>query len=663
MAQSQQLVELVRKRPRSRRRLGLAVGLVVVVAVVTVAVGRKLVGGRNGKASAVRTAEAKRGTIERTIDCTGVVSAETGADVKIGSQISGRIRRLYADLDKQVKAGQVIAEIDVPDLRANLEAAQRNLGQATVKYQQQLQGVGMLHTQLASAFEEAAQSVRRAEASRTQVAANLTASKSRLESARAAVVGAQARQRQAQAGLRSARTAVESQSSQTTTDVQKARAGLDTAQATQAQVKKTADLEVANSEAALKQAQSSADLAAANLKRAEALLDKGFVAAQDVDTQRSQAEVTAQQAKAAEATVQMTREKVAADLAAAQAQVDQAQATLTAAQAGSYQETIRAESVHSSEADVDNTKSAVDQADSAVRAAQADLDAAQTQVTSALSDLRSAQAAERAALHNLTQDELKQKDVEVAYQAMYQAKAQVKFQQAQLDRSYVRSPISGTVVSLSQQEGETVAASLAAPTLCEVVDLNRLQVDAYVDETDIGEVKAGLPASTTVDAYPDRGFPGRIAKVASVATVKDNVVTYQVTIELDKYPAGLLKPQMTADVHISLGKRQNVLLVPNQAVKQKRGGSQVVVLKEGKADVRPVKTGVSDEDSTEIVSGIQDGEKVVLAGFEQLGLQGFGSAAELPGFLRRASPFGPGAGAGKSSTTSGASKGGPPPPP
>jgi len=639
MVQSEQMLELVKKRPGSRRRLGFVVGLVVVVAAVTVLVGGKLLGGKNGKASALRTADVKRGAIERTIDCTGAVSAETGADVKIGSQISGRIRRLYADLDKEVKAGQVIAEIDVPDLRANLEAAQRSFNQASLRYQQQLQGVGMLHTQLASAFEQATQGVRRAEAARAQATAVQAAAKSRLGSARAAVVGAQARQRQTQAALRSARTAVQSQSSQTTTDVQKAQAALDTALADLTQVKKTADLEVANSQAALREAESSASLAVANLKRGEALLEKGFVSAQDVETQRSQSEIAAQQAKAAEATVQMTREKVAADLAAARAQVDEANAGLTAAKAGSYQETIRSEAVRSAEADADNAKSAVDQADLAVRAAQADADAAQSQVDSAVSDLRSAQAAEGAALDNLTQDKLKQQDVKAAYEAMHQAEAQVKLQQAQVERSYVRSPISGTVVSLAQQEGETIAASLAAPTLCEVVDLSRLQVDAYVDETDIGRVKMGLPASITVDAFPSREFTGRIAKIASVATVKDNVVTYQVTIGLDRYPAGLLKPQMTADVHISLGKRQNVLLVPNEAVKLKRGGSQVVVLREGKAEVRPVKTGVSDEDSTEIVSGVQDGEKVVLAGFEQLGLQGFGSAAEVPGFLKK-SPLG-----------------------
>jgi len=652
MAQSEPMVELTRKRPRSRRWWRLALLLIVIVA-AGAGVWAKWFRGKAQEGARIRTAPVERGNIERTIDCTGVVAAETGADVKIGSQISGRIKRLYADLDQHVEAGQVIAEIDVPDLQANLEASQRSRDQARARYQQQLQGVHMLHTQLASAFEEATQSVRRAEASREQAKANLTAAKSRLASARSAVEAAQARQRQAEAKRRSAAVAVQSQTTLTGTDVQKAQAALNTAQANQAQVQKTADLEIGNAESALKQAQSTARLAAADLKRLEALLEKGFVSVQAVDTQRTQSEVAAQQVDTAQATVRMTREKVTADLAAAKAQVDQAQAALTAAQAGSYQETMRSEDLHSAEEDVKNAESAVAQANLSVEAAQADAEASQSQVNSAESDLKSTQAAERAALDNMTQDQLKQQDVKAAYEALRQAEAQVKQQEAQFAKSYIRSPISGTVVTLAQQEGETVAAQLAAPTLIEVVDLSRLQVNAYVDETDIGDLKMDLVATMTVDAYPDRDFPGRISKIASVATVKDNVVTYQVTIRLDKYPAGMLKPQMTADVRIGLGEHRGVLLAPNQAVKQRRGGAQVVVFRDGKGEVRPVKTGLSDEDSTEILEGVQEGDVLVLAGFEQLGIEGFSSAAEVPGFMRQ-SPFGgPSTGRPKGGATKG----------
>jgi RND family efflux transporter MFP subunit len=638
MAESEPMVELTRKRPK-RRRWRLVMFIIIVVAAAAGGVWFKWFRGKGGEGARIRTAPVTRGDIERTIDCTGTVAAETGADVRIGSQISGRIKRLYADLDQQVTAGQVIAEIDVPEMRANLEAARRSQDQARARYEQQLQGVGMQHTQVQSAFEQAAQSVRRAQESRGQAISTVSAAKSRLESARAAVEGAQARQRQAEARRRSAQVAVQSQTTQTSTDVQKAQAALEAAEANQTQVEKSADLEVANSQAAVTQAEATAKLAATDLKRLETLLAKGFVSAQAVDTQRTQSEVTAQQLETARSTLQMTREKVAADRAAAKSQVTQAQAALTAAEAGSLQETIRSEDVHSAEEDVENTKSAVSQANLSVQAALADVESAQSQVRSAESDLKSAQAAERAALGNLTQDRLKQQDVKAAYEAMRQSEAQVKNQEAQYQKSFIRSPISGTVVNLTQQEGETVAAQLNAPTLIEVVDLSRLQVDAYVDETDIGELKTGLKTKLTVDAYPDREFPGQITKIASVATVKDNVVTYKVTIGLDQYPLGMLKPQMTADVSISLGAHRNVLLAPSEAIKQRRGGAQVVVLKGGQGEVTPVKTGIADEDSTEILEGVEEGDELVLAGFEQLGIEGFSSAAEVPGFMRQ-SPFG-----------------------
>src|SRR5205814_10081008 len=113
------------------------------------------------------------------------------------------------------------------------------------------------------------------------------------------------------------------------------------------------------------------------------------------------------------------------------------------------------------------------------------------------------------------------------------------YQLAQLTKTVIRSPIAGTVVSIAAQQGETVAAAFAAPTLIIVTDLNRLEVKAYVDENDIGRVRLGLPATVAVDSFPDRRFTGRVTKVAAASTVKDNVVTYETTIAIDR-PGGLL---------------------------------------------------------------------------------------------------------------------------
>ncbi|HXB25897.1 MAG TPA: efflux RND transporter periplasmic adaptor subunit [Gemmatimonadaceae bacterium] len=118
-----------------------------------------------------------------------------------------------------------------------------------------------------------------------------------------------------------------------------------------------------------------------------------------------------------------------------------------------------------------------------------------------------------------------------------------------LDYTVVRAPIDGVVASIATHEGETVAASLAAPTFVVLIDPSRLECVALVDETDIGRVRVGDSASFTVDAYPDRVFAGRVTRIAPDATIIGGVVDYEVTVRIDK-PAGLLLPQMTTTVRI-----------------------------------------------------------------------------------------------------------------
>jgi RND family efflux transporter MFP subunit len=646
--------------PRKRRftfRVFHLIVLIVVIATIVAVVMAKKAAARRQASSGVRTVQVTRGTIVQTISATGVVDAETGAHVKIGSQISGRIKRLTADIGTQVYPGQVIAELDAPDLRANLDSARRNAAQAQEKHRQQLEGVGMIHTQLAGAYQQASEAVNRAYSEAARARAALGSARSRLKSALSAEVSAAARLRDSEARLRSAQANVEFQTSQTSTDIQKAKAALSTAQSSLVQVQKSTDLEVANAETALKQAQANATLAAANLKREEALLAKGFSAQADVDAARTNAEVTAQQVETAGANLNLTQAKVAADLPAARDQVDQARAALVAAQAETHTETMRNEDVRSAEANRDDARAAVDQAHQGTAAAQSDVAAAVGAVRSADIDVRSARAAQQTALANMTQDRLKQRDIAAAFEALRQAQAQVRFQEAQFAKSFIHTPIGGTVVTLAQQQGETVAAGLSAPTLIEVVDLNRLEVDAYVDETDIGQVRLGQGSTVTVDAYPDRKFPGKVVKVASAATMQQNVVTYLVTVHLDAacLRGFILKPQMTTDVQIHIQRKENILLAPNEAVKQRRGVSQVAVLKQGKAEVREVKTGLTDGENSEILSGLNEGDTLVVAGFDKLGVKGFSSAAEVPGFLTR-TPFG--TTAPKSSAQGGAQGGG-----
>src|SRR5581483_8871508 len=123
----------------------------------------------------------------------------------------------------------------------------------------------------------------------------------------------------------------------------------------------------------------------------------------------------------------------------------------------------------------------------------------------------------------------------------------------------IRSPITGTVASVSTQEGETVAASLAAPTFVTIIADHALELVAMVDETDIAAVRRGSTVSFTVDAYPSRSFPGVVSRIAPTATIVSGVVNYEVTIAIRK-DAGLLKPDMTANVSIQTAQHMALLL-------------------------------------------------------------------------------------------------------
>src|SRR5947209_3930291 len=151
------------------------------------------------------------------------------------------------------------------------------------------------------------------------------------------------------------------------------------------------------------------------------------------------------------------------------------------------------------------------------------------------------------------------------------AQSQAALKQAQTNLGYTKiySPIDGQVVARQYDVGQTVAASFSAPTLFTIAkDLTKMQVQADVDQSDIGQIKAGELARFTVDAYPDQEFRGQISQVRLNATVTQNVITYPVIVGVPN-PDGKLRPSMTANISIEVATVPNVLRVPNAALRFK----------------------------------------------------------------------------------------------
>ncbi len=230
---------------------------------------------------------------------------------------------------------------------------------------------------------------------------------------------------------------------------------------------------------------------------------------------------------------------------------------------------------------------------------------------------------------------------------------------ARINLGYTKivSPVDGTVVSRNITEGQTVAASFQTPTLFLIAtDLTKMQVDTNVSESDIGNIQSGTPATFTVEAYPERTFTGTVSQVRQAPQTVQNVVTYDVVVSAAN-PGDVLKPGMTATVKIITAARQDVLRVPDQALRYTPGGvtgtagrggapapvgtagsqasggrATVWVLRQGKPVRVPVTVGLDDNVNAEIVNGdLQAGDRVIVSeqGSEQGGARGRGSTPRL----------------------------------
>ena len=189
--------------------------------------------------------------------------------------------------------------------------------------------------------------------------------------------------------------------------------------------------------------------------------------------------------------------------------------------------------------------------------ADAAFDAAVAQHDAAVASIRSADATLA-----VTRAQLQAAEAQVAQRVAALQQAQVD-----LDHTFIRAPVDGIVISRNVDVGQTVAASLQAPVLFTIAqDLSQMQVDTNVDEANISRIQVGQEATFTVDSFPGRTFRGQVIQVRSAPIIVQNVVTYNAVIEVAN-PDLRLKPGMTANARVLVARRENVLRVPNAALR------------------------------------------------------------------------------------------------
>ena len=218
----------------------------------------------------------------------------------------------------------------------------------------------------------------------------------------------------------------------------------------------------------------------------------------------------------------------------------------------------------------------------AMAQAQADLDVAKAKLANSTSQKR--RADELFQSRSITEQEHEQAllDYADARSAVVRSQVDVDNAKIQLEDTDVRAPITGTVLEKDVERGQVIASATSnvsgGTTLMKMANLNQVQVRTLVDETDVGKVQPGQPATVTVDAFPNRPFMGTVLKIEPQAQTEQNVTMFPVLVRIDN-KEGLLRPGMNAEVEVHVGQRDSVLAVPNAALRTARDvGSAAQVL-------------------------------------------------------------------------------------
>lgn len=547
------------------------------VAVVLLAVAGYLVYtrvlSRPTETAQLQTVPVQRTNIVATVNASGTVSAPNQARLTFKS--SGIVREVYVRVGDVVKQGDPLAALDTTDLQAQVTQAEASVNIARLKLQQLLQPPKPQDIQsLQAAYDSA---VAKYEAAKATLP-----TEDQLKAAQANYDAAVAKYQ----NLLNPPTASQ--------DLAALQAQYDAAVARLNQLLAGPNPnDVAAAKAQLDQAQ-------AQLEQAQAAYNR--IANRRDAADRPEAKALAQAQAAYQAALATYQARTAGptddQIKAAQAQVEQARQALEAKKAQLNDQS----QIKAAEAAMIQARQQLDQLQQALNE-QANLKAAEAAVAQAKAQLDKALSGPDP------------NDVAVAQEQVRQAEASLQQARNNLDNAVLRAPFDGVVAAVNINPGEQTSA--AGGPVVVLIDLSSLRVDVNIDEADIGKVKVGQPVRITSENLPGQQFQGRVTAVAPTATIQQGVVNYQVQVQIQAQPGQALplRPGMTVLVSIIYDQRQNVLAVPNRAVRTQGRTRYVEVLVDGgRTERRDIQTGLSNDQLTEVVSGLKEGERVVIPG-------------------------------------------------
>lgn len=582
-------------QPRSGGRLrrpplAIIIAAVLIVAVLATLAIRAFTSGRVDPLAGSTLAPVSRGSLVLGVSATGQVEPRTQADLAFASG-SGRVSQVFVAEGDTVASGATLVELDSRELAAQVAAADANLAIARAD---------LASLQTGATSEQIAESqaqVRAAQGSLSQIRGSVT--EADLRAARAAVEEARARVAKLEAGPKN------DERTRATAALEEARANQDRQRSQLAAAKANAQAAVDQQANALRNAQSAYSTAYWDLEHVKAdktdprtgksLNDaevQDFVSAFE-QAQRNLADVEAA-LKQAQVDYETARQNEISGLSTAEAQVATAQADLDSLLQGAEADEMAGARAQLARAEADLARLTGAERNGSLTAQQANLEAAQARLAQLTADP--------------TTSDLARAEAKVA-----QAQAQLDQARIRLDDATLRAPFAGVVAAVSVAPGEAVGAQTVPVTL---IDTGRYLVKVTVDEVDIARVAVGQPVDVLIDALGSPSLPGTVRRIEPLPKGESAVTAYQVTLEVD--PSGrALKSGMTASATIVADRRDNVLSVPAAAVHTNAAISQVTVAVTGSdgrvtLEDRQVTVGLSNGEAVEILSGLAEGEQVVI---------------------------------------------------
>ena len=470
----------------------------------------------------------------------------------------------------------------------------------------------------------------------------------------------------AQAKLQESQQSSQVQPDLTNAAIAQAQAGVDAAQANVASTEQDLQLlqsatqpqDVAAAQAAVDEANSNVTVNQTNLTRQQNLLAKGFVPASTVDTAKNQLDLATAALHSAQAKLDTIKSQQTAQLQSQQAKVTQAKGALNQAQAALHNAQVNSVQNTLKEQDVVASQAALRQAQSVLAAALANrkqIALKQADVESAVAALRQSQATLTSTNANSRQITLRAEDVDAAIAAVGQSEAalnttrdnsisnaskaediaqnQAKLIKAvlaannaktNLEQTTVVAPSSGIITKKYVDVGTIIQSGVsgfsAGTAIVQLSDTSTMYVDTTVDEASIAAIEPGQDVDITLDAYPNSPKSGKVLRVYPVTDVVSNVTYIHVQVKIDEADVDeRLRSGMNATCDFLVDHKENVLTVPTEAVKDTGDTSEVTVIKDPKQplwdeknqDKRTVEVGLRGDDSTEILSGLKEGDTVV----------------------------------------------------